>query len=241
MGPNSGEPITFTPTDVDRFWSQVDKTADCWVWKGTATRDGYGQQMINAMGRPVTAHRMSYSIHVGPIPKGMCVMHACDNPPCVNPAHLKLGTHLDNMRDMVAKGRKTKPEPRLTHCKRGHLLPPAGERRQGAWCDHCDRSATEKEQTVRNRRWRRAARRWLKPYLSSNTELVERLGLRRAAILKSVYGLYGAELLTMEDISHVFGVSRERVRQLREQALDMLGVPTDGRMGGSAWKVQQAA
>ena len=65
-------------------------------------RDGYGR--INGEG----AHRIAYIQNVGPIPKGMVVMHICDNPWCVNPKHLKLGTHKENMQDMVMKDRSTR-------------------------------------------------------------------------------------------------------------------------------------
>ena len=63
-------------------------------------------------------HRITWVIHFGPIPKGMVVMHTCDNPPCCNPEHLKLGTHLENMADCRAKDRYYYAN--LTHCKRGH-------------------------------------------------------------------------------------------------------------------------
>jgi hypothetical protein len=71
----------------------------CWLWTGTWDENGYGK-MIG--GR---AHRISYAMHVGPIPAGLCVLHRCDTPACVNPAHLWLGTHLENMADMGRKGR----------------------------------------------------------------------------------------------------------------------------------------
>ena len=88
----------------ERFWEKVDKKEpdDCWIWQGCG--DGrYGG--IKSKGRMLKAHRVSWELANGPIPEGMCVLHHCDNPACVNPAHLFLGTHTDNMRDKEEKGR----------------------------------------------------------------------------------------------------------------------------------------
>jgi hypothetical protein len=93
----------------ERFWFHVVKGRNknaCWQWKGYVLPTGYAQIQMGGLGSShILVHRLSYEIHCGPIPKGMIVMHSCDNPSCANPRHLSLGTHLDNMQDMFAKGR----------------------------------------------------------------------------------------------------------------------------------------
>lgn len=89
-----------------RFWSKVDKTSDCWVWIGAKHPTGYGAFGIGQVVH--YAHRLSWELVNGPIPDGLFVCHNCpngDNPSCVNPAHLFLGTQVDNMQDMLGKGR----------------------------------------------------------------------------------------------------------------------------------------
>lgn len=93
-------------TVEDRFWRHVEKNEDCWTWTGSLKSDGYGRLGAGgASGRYLCAHRVSYELHHGEIPKGMVVMHECDNPACVNPAHLSLGTYSDNTQQACDKGR----------------------------------------------------------------------------------------------------------------------------------------
>jgi hypothetical protein len=91
--------------DEDRFWSKVNKgkSDECWNW--TAGHDKYGYGKFSIRGREVSSHRVAYQIANGSIPNGLCVLHKCDNPPCVNPAHLFVGTHADNVHDKCKKGR----------------------------------------------------------------------------------------------------------------------------------------
>lgn len=99
-----GTPYHYVPATVEeRFWSKVDKSGDCWLWTAYLDANRYGHFSIKRCRK--SAHRVSYAFSVGQIPEGKQVLHHCDNPPCVNPDHLFLGTHDDNMADKKAKGR----------------------------------------------------------------------------------------------------------------------------------------
>lgn len=88
----------------DRFWVKVEKTDNCWNWKGYRNPRGYGRFLIKNP-KIVLAHRASYFFENGEFDLSLYVCHHCDNPSCVRPDHLFLGTQLDNLRDMVKKGR----------------------------------------------------------------------------------------------------------------------------------------
>lgn len=96
----------YTPKQIERFWSHVDTSGDCWVWRGGYFPFGYGCFKIN--GRRTVAHRAAWEVTNGSIPAGKLICHRCDNPPCVRPDHLFLGTYGDNVADCVAKDRRSK-------------------------------------------------------------------------------------------------------------------------------------
>lgn len=124
----------YTP---ETFHDFVDKSdpGGCWIWTSRRDRKGYGRigksQGSRDSTRMVFAHRWSYEIHKGEIPDGLFVLHSCDNPPCVNPDHLRVGTHQDNMRDMMDRGRSWRggPKPRqaIDQARGKGIVPEAGQ------------------------------------------------------------------------------------------------------------------
>jgi hypothetical protein len=98
--------MTHPKFTVEGFWARVDRSAGeegCWLWTGGLNHHGYGTIKIH--GKTTRAHRLAWELTYSPIPEGMCVCHHCDNPSCVRPDHLFLGTQMDNIQDRHTKGR----------------------------------------------------------------------------------------------------------------------------------------
>lgn len=127
-------------TEAD-FWAQVDRTGECWFWTGNKLQGSGGYGRLRFQGRQIKAHRLSLELELGyQIPSDRMVLHSCDQPACVNPAHLRLGGHLDNMRDRQERGRWAGAGSET--CGRGHrwdeyAVPSKGGRK----CGECERIA----------------------------------------------------------------------------------------------------
>lgn len=103
---------------LPRFDSKIKKSNGCWLWTGGVSGNGYGYFFLNK--KYTQVHRVAYSLSKGNIPKGLFVCHSCDVKLCVNPKHLWLGTHKENMEDCASKGRTKNSN--KTHCKCGEKL-----------------------------------------------------------------------------------------------------------------------
>jgi hypothetical protein len=119
-----------TPEIIKRFWKKVSKQRKCWIWTGGRNRQGYG--IFHFIDRDVKAHRFSYALHKSDIPDGMDVLHDCpekDNPSCVNPAHLYIGTDIENGRDRAEKKQMRPPcgedhyKAKITNFERDQIIP----------------------------------------------------------------------------------------------------------------------
>lgn len=153
---------------AERLWRRVDRSGDCWEWQGCRhpTR-GYGQIGRGGKGAGlVETHRASWEVTYGPIPAGLFVLHSCDNPPCVRPDHLSLGTPADNVRDMQSKGRAA----------RGFMLPHT-------------RLSDEQVAEIR-RRYVREFERYRYGWRSNGADLAKEFGISRGYVDQLVRGLY---------------------------------------------------
>lgn len=102
------ESLGLREKDFRRFDERVDKSGGCWIWKGHKTRLGYGG--FSLRGKWISAHRLSFLLHGGIFTQeNQCVLHSCNDRACVNPAHLRAGSHLDNMRDLMKSGNHKAP------------------------------------------------------------------------------------------------------------------------------------
>jgi hypothetical protein len=138
--------------DPDTFWDNVQASGDCWVWTGDHNPAGYGRTKGFTFTERL-AHRLSWTMANGPIPAGMWVLHHCDNPPCVNPDHLYVGTPSDNAQDRERRGRGHHPTgPQRTHCAHGHAFTPENTIRFSDGGQRCRICARARNSAYKKRR-----------------------------------------------------------------------------------------
>jgi hypothetical protein len=131
---------------ADRFWPNVDQTADCWLWRGAVGYDGYGR--TSDLQRRMMAHRVAYEMLVGPIPAGLVLDHLCRVRHCVNPAHLEPVTQRENIRRGAGLAARNASK---THCPRNHPYDEANTAyRQGyRHCRACERDRGARRRLLR--------------------------------------------------------------------------------------------
>ena len=127
-----------------RFWAKVKKSEGCWEWTACKSM-GYGQ--IKHGGKMVASHRLSYEMAYGKFPKELHVLHTCDNPGCVKPEHLWLGTHKENQKDKTEKGRHHSQL--KTHCSNGHEYSGINSRGHRV-CKECNSAACRRYREARS-------------------------------------------------------------------------------------------
>jgi len=103
---------------IEDFFDKINKTDTCWLWNSYVDKDGYGKFRFNK--KDHRAHRFSYILYKGIIPKDLCICHFCDQPACVNPNHLWVGTKKENNQDRALKNRSNNQNKSKTSCPQGH-------------------------------------------------------------------------------------------------------------------------
>jgi hypothetical protein len=151
--------IVYSASDVNRLWTNVGRDGDpdaCWPWLRSTNDKGYGRLMMGGKAG-IAAHRAAWTVTNGPIPKGLNVLHRCDNPPCCNPAHLFVGTQADNNADRHAKGRTAMPTNgpdfwrNKTHCPHGHAYSGSNVRYRRNGCRYCVACSRERDRIRRKK------------------------------------------------------------------------------------------
>lgn len=235
-GPESGIPILASKISESRrelFWSMVQKDGpdECWLWTGRRVQvkqnrdgrkflvsNGYGIFTVHAIKKgPIHAHRISYALHNGYVPRGRVVMHSCDNKQCVNPKHLSTGTQHQNMLDAHSKGIYGGPKGPISfvYCLNGHL-------RRGEKCVECERIRNNAEAERHAKRIRLLLDR-AKCLPDTLDGLAEMVGRKRAEVFAEYCGLYGMTQRTLQYIGDRRGISRERVRQITNRVAELVG------------------
>jgi hypothetical protein len=201
----------------DSFWPKVQRGLhdDCWIWQGYIMPNGYGRLHYN--GKDILSHRCSWEIHYGPIPQGMFICHTCDNPPCVNPKHLFLGTDQDNMDDMYAKDRASvgsrHPNAKLTETQVSEIIDlySTGEYSQSALARRFNVGQQAIQAIVSGKTWKHLHKR--STFLrKGDTKLSKEHGIEIRKLCQTTN-------LLQKDIGEMFGVSQSLVGMIKRRVI----------------------
>ena len=175
----------------DRFWSKVDRSdkEGCWIWTAGLNNKGYGMFRPGGLAPKRLAHRLSYEDSNGRIPTGALILHSCDNRRCVNPAHLRLGSHKDNVADMDLRGRRVPNTPK------------------GA--DNCNSFASEEEITAMRREYIAGAK---------ADDLAKKYGFSASAIRDPLLGRSWRHLLGKDGSPTLAELKAASLRETRNNA-----------------------
>lgn len=209
--------IIVTESLKERFWQKVDKGEpdECWEWTG-AKSSGYG--VIKQNDSILYSHRVSWTLHNGPIPRGLWTLHHCDNPSCVNPAHLFLGTQSDNMQDMYEKGRGEPPEPfgkvlTWPQVRRIRKMYATGEYTQKEIARHLPIDANSVSHIIRNSSWYDPTYTPPLPYAKACGENCAASKLTREDVL-DIRDRYENTQITQKSLAIEYGVSRTQIGRI---------------------------
>lgn len=136
----------------ETFWARVERGDGCWEWQGSRNSHGYGRVAgVGTPGRLVLTHRIAWELTNGPVPEGLYVLHHCDNPPCVRPDHLFIGTLKDNSQDAAQKGRLGQAGRRLSRERLGEM----GRKGAAALHEKHGADTARRGRAIQHERWLR--------------------------------------------------------------------------------------